>query len=176
MSWYFIFPSAVQQRGHDSDILKNIHIIFPKIYFAIPWKLRFSYTCIKMFSFNLFFVLINYISVLCPSLPMKASFVFFPLLVLGLSRGIHNDTCWWKQGENTGTDLFCSVSVMSLLALDLVACICLMKHGCFNLWDCPSPRSISSLREIESWLSNMPVIIVIKTVAPQQRPQQRVIL
>lgn len=119
-----------------------------------------------MFSSSLSFVLINYISVLCPSLPMKASFVFFPLLVLGLSTGIYNDTCWWKQGENTGENLFCSVSVMSLLALDLVACICLMKHGCFNLRDCPSLRSISSLLEIESWLSKVPVIIVIKTVPP----------
>lgn len=172
---YFIFPIAVQQRGRNSNVLKNILIIFPKVYFATPWKLRSICTCMQMFSSSLSFVLTNYISVLCPSLPVKTSFVFFPLLVLGLSTGIHNDTCWWKQGENAGADLFCSVSVVPLLALDLVACICLMNHGCFNLQDCPCPRSISSLLEIESWLSNVPVIIVIKTVPLQQRPKQRVI-
>lgn len=57
---------------------------FPNVYFATPWKLRSIYTCMQIFSSSLSFVLINYISVLCPSLPIKASFVFFPLLVLGL--------------------------------------------------------------------------------------------
>lgn len=132
-------------------------------------KVYQTHRCMQMFSSSLSFVLINYICTLCPSLPMKASFVFFPLLVLGLSTGIRNDTCWWKQGENTSADLFCCMSVMSLLALDLVVCICLMKRGCFNLLDCPSLRSISFLLEIESWHSNVPVITVIITVPPQQR-------
>lgn len=121
MSQYCTFPPAVLQRAHNKNVLKSILIIFPRVCSATPWKLRSIYTCMQMFSSSLSFVLINHISVLCPSLPMKASFVFFPLLVLGVSTGIHNDTCWWKQGENTGADLFCSVSVMPLLALDLVA-------------------------------------------------------
>lgn len=172
MSWYFIFPSAVWQRGHNSNLLKNI---FPQCILCNTLEIKVYLHMYADFQLQSLLCFDKLHFCVVPISPYKGIICFLPLAGAGSHTGIYNDTRWWKQGENTGADLFCSVSVMSLLALDLVAHICLMKHGCFNLRDCPSPRSISSLLEIESWLSNVPVIIVIKTVPPQQRPQQRVI-
>lgn len=125
------------------------HLYFPKIYSSSPWKssyIKHMYVDVQPQSLHCSDKL--HLNVV-PISPSESVICFLPSVVR-LSTDIHNDTLWQKQGENSSADLFCCMSVVSLLALDLVVCICLMKHGFFNLLNCPSLRSISSLLEIES--------------------------
>lgn len=140
-----LFPSRVPHWGHNMSALKSIFISFLKIYFLTPWKsryIRYMYADVQLQSPPCSIKLHTYV---VPISPYEVIICFLPFAsVLGLSTAIHNDTCWWKHCENSSGDLFCCMLAVSLLALDLVVCICLMKRGCFNLLDCP-PWEVSSL-------------------------------